>query len=77
MTQLCLCGRTLKSLVLVIVLQCALSSNLTLQHRFLRKLITFRFLKMGIQAAKTLIPYNIEENKFLWLNKNVKYMRNP
>ena len=32
---------------------------------------------MGILAAKTLIPYNIEENKFLWLKKNVKYKRNP
>ena len=32
---------------------------------------------MSIQAAKTLIPYNTEENKFLWLNKNVKCKRNP
>ena len=32
---------------------------------------------MGIQTAKTLIPYNTEENKFLWLNKNVKCKRNP
>ena len=66
-----------KSCVSDCILQCVLSSNLTLQHRLLRKLIPFRFLKMGIQAAKTLIPYNTEENKFLWLNKNVKYKRNP
>ena len=66
-----------KSCVSDCILQCVLSTNLTLQHRLLRKLIPFRFLKMGIQAAKTLIPYNAEENKFLWLNKNVKYKRNP
>ena len=59
------------------ILQYVLSSNLTLQHRLLQKLIPFRFLKMGIQAAKTLIPNNTEENKLLWLNKNVKCKRNP
>ena len=66
-----------KSCVSDCTLQCVLSSNLTLQHRLLRKLISFRFLKMSIQTAKTLIPFNTEENKFLWLNKNVKYKRNP
>ena len=65
-----------KSWVSDYILQCVLSSNLTLQHRLLRKLIPFRFLKMGIQAAKTLILNNTDENIFLWLNKNVKYKRN-
>ena len=36
-----------KSCVNDCILQCVLSSNLTLQHRLLRKLIPFRFLKMG------------------------------
>ena len=44
-----------KSCVSDCILQRVSSSNLTLQHRLLRKLIPFRFLKMGIQSAKTLI----------------------
>ena len=66
-----------KSCVSDCTLQCVVSSNLTLRHRLLQKVIPFRCLAMGIQAGITLILYNTEENKFLWLNKNVKYKRNP
>ena len=38
-------------------------------------LASFRFLKTGLYAAKKLFNWDSHQNKFLWLNSNVKYKR--
>ena len=54
-----------------------LTSNLTIQHRFVKHLVPFRFLRIGIHALKKISPYDSDLNKFLWLNSKVKFKRQP
>jgi len=48
-----------------------------MRHRFIRELIPFRYLKLGIQALKKILPYDANKYKFLWLNNQVTYKRKP
>ena len=57
------------------LIQSVLNSNLRIYNRRISSLVPFRFLKVGLYAAKKLFNWDSHQFKFLWLNSNVKYRR--
>ena len=57
------------------LIRSVLNSNLRMYNRRISSLVPFRFLKIGLYAAKKLFNWNSHQFKFLWLNSNVKYKR--
>ena len=53
-------------------------SNIDLENRLLKKYIPLRSIVLMIQTIKKVFNANITNNStFLWLNKNIKYHREP
>ena len=52
-----------------------MNSNLRIYNRCISSLVPFRFLKIGLYAAKKLFTWDSDRLKFLWLNSNAKYGR--
>jgi len=50
-------------------------SNLTMQHRMLKELVPFRYMKIGLLALRKILPFDVDSSKSLWLNTKVKYER--
>ena len=44
-------------------------------NRRICSFVPFRFLKIGLYAAKKLLYWDSHQFKFLWFNSNVKYKR--
>ena len=50
-----------------------MNSNLRIYNRSICSLVPFRFLKIGLYAAKKLFIWDFHQFKYLGLNYNVKY----
>ena len=59
------------------LIKCVLCSNLRKNNRLISSLVPLRFMLLGLHAAKQLLSYNSEVERFLWLNSAVKHKRRP
>ena len=57
------------------LIQSVLNSNLRIYNRRISSLVLFRFVKIGLYAAKKLFNWDSHQFKFLWRESDVKYRR--
>jgi len=56
-----------------LILKCVMMSNLSMQHRMLKELVTFRYMKIGFLVLRKILPIDVDSSKFLWLSTKVKH----
>jgi len=58
-------------------MRCVLCLNLQHKNKFLKALVQFRFLRIGINAVRRAQPYPANSSKFLWLINCVRFKNRP
>jgi len=55
-----------------VIMHCVLCSNLCHKNKFLKALVLFRFLRIGIKAVRS-ARHTTLSSKFLWLNNCIRF----